>query len=155
MNKWKTIVATTDFSPCARQAVELAASLAKDSGGVLHVLHVVEVPAGLSPGALVFMDGAAMAVTLEQAAHETANKLLAEQRDALGKDLEVKVHSLTGEVVPDTLGLCERLGADLLVVGTHGRRGFTHLLLGSVAERLVRLSPIPVLTVRKPAEAAK
>lgn len=155
MKEWKTIVATTDFSPCAKHAVAVAGRIAQESGAVLHVLHVVEVPAGLSPGALVFMDGAAMAVTLEQAATETAAKLLAEQRDELGSGVEVKIHSVTGEVVPDTIGFCERMGAHLLVVGTHGRRGFSHLLLGSVAERLVRLSPIPVLTVRKPVEPAR
>ena len=154
MKKWKTIVTTTDFSPCAKHAVSLAAELAQEAGAALHILHVIEVPAGLSPGALVFMDGAAMAVTMEQAAQETAGKLMAQQREDLGNTVDVHLHSVTGEVVADTLALCERLGADLLVVGTHGRRGIQHLLLGSMAERMVRQSPIPVLTVRKPAEAS-
>lgn len=149
MKQWKTILVPTDFSPCSREAVKLAAEIAQESGGVLHLLHVVEVPAGLEPHSLVHVDGVRNSVTVEQAAHEAAEQLLAEHRGAIGSAVQVHTLSITGEAVPDVLAMAEKLGADLLVVGTHGRRGLSHLLLGSVAERLVRLANVPVLTVRK------
>jgi nucleotide-binding universal stress UspA family protein len=57
---------------------------------------------------------------------------------------------LFGNVAAELIAAIEKSGADLVVMGTHGRTGLTHLLLGSTAERIVRTSPVPVLTVRKP-----
>ena len=55
----------------------------------------------------------------------------------------------TGVPADEILAVAAEVRADLIVMGTHGRRGFSHLLMGSVAERVVRTSPIPVLTVRQ------
>jgi nucleotide-binding universal stress UspA family protein len=76
------------------------------------------------------------------------------QRDAL-RDLKAKLPSSVavfrkGFAWQQTLLACEEAGSDLIVMGTHGRQGLSHALIGSVAEKVVRLSPVPVLTVREP-----
>jgi nucleotide-binding universal stress UspA family protein len=70
------------------------------------------------------------------------------QRCVHGKQVSVVVGE--GSPAEEIVAQAKRLSADLIVIGTHGRKGLKHLLLGSVAERVLRSSPIPVLTLRKP-----
>lgn len=142
MSVFKHVLAATDFSEASAAATDLAIALAQDCGAGLTVLNVCEVPT--FPEAIPPVD---FVTTLSDVASTRLTGLLGEIRVRLpGAKGLVRVGSPWEEIV----AAARDLGADLLVVGTHGRRGLTHALLGSVAERVVRTSPIPVLTVRSP-----
>jgi len=143
----KTILAATDFSPTADNAARLARDLSRRFDAHLHMLHVV-----------VILDDA----HLEGEHRHQLEELMAgsdeARRTVMENDAEARtgveitshlVRSLApGEAIVES---AENLGCDLIVTGTHGRRGLSHLLLGSVAERVVRTSSVPVLTVRSDA----
>ncbi|MFC7227055.1 universal stress protein [Salinirubellus salinus] len=135
------VLVATDGSECAAAAVERAAALAAADGATLHVVSVVELAtygpdAHASLNISTFEDRAQDAV---DAARETA--------EALGVD--VVTHVEYGGVHAKLLRVAEDTEADIVVLGTHGRTGFDRYLLGSVAEKTVRTSPAPVLTVRE------
>jgi len=133
------ILVATDDSDTARVAVDQAVSLAAVHGATLHALSVVYLRPSLEPSVEVFHD------RLEElAATATAHVASA------GADQGVEVVEATAEGLPhrEILDYVADHDVDLVVVGTHGRTGLDHLLLGSVAERVVRHSPVPVLTVR-------
>jgi len=140
MATFKHVMAATDFSETSRRAVELAVSLARDTGALLTVVHACEVPAYAELPLPTEVYAA-----VEKEAQATMGTLLASLRDACpGARGMVKV----GAPLEQLLAAAAETKADVLVLGTHGRRGVAHALLGSVAERVVRLAPIPVLTVR-------
>ena len=72
----------------------------------------------------------------------------------IDKAIDANVRIEVGPVVDTVIEIVEKVNADLIVVGTHGRTGFAHLVLGSVAERIVRRSPVPVLSVRRTEKSA-
>lgn len=132
----KLIVAATDFSPASDHALDFAASFASALGAKLSVVHAFEVPYPYP-------------VPLPR---EHRDKLLArlEKRCAELRTLVRDVEAVVREGRPpwsEIVAFAQEAGADLIVVGTHGLGGVAHLLLGSVAERVVRLSPVPVVTV--------
>jgi universal stress protein A len=130
---FSTIVLATDFSPAAREAERLAGELARQAGATLHLVHVL--PLWSSRG-------------------EEAQKL-ATVEGAVGPGLKrVTALLLFGSAAPAIVTYARDQGADLIVVGTHGRTGVSRVLMGSVAEAVARLAPCPVLTVPAPAEGA-
>lgn len=147
------IVVPTDFSVTSDAAIEYAKALAERFGASLHLIHVFEDPY--------------MSVAF---ATDLYVQPLTETRDALRIDAEARLrkqfHAIDGWGVDGTADVidgvpaqaivdyADRLGADLIVMGTHGRSGFAHLMLGSVAERVLRTAPCPVLTVRAAVERA-
>jgi len=141
MAVFQHVLVTTDFSPVSARAVEVACELACDLGARLTVLHVCEVPGFSGTGPIAY-DLVTPRVAEAQA---SLDELLApaRQRCPSASGL-VKV----GAAAEAILSVAGEIGADLVVLGTHGRRGVRHALLGSVAERVVRLCPVPVLTVR-------
>lgn len=139
MAMFRRILVATDFSEASRRAVELAAAMARETGAALAVVHVCELPAygGFSyPGDLVtsLMDGAKARLD------DLVASLRAPSADVTGV-------LRTGVAWDQILAAAAELGADVVVLGTHGRRGVVHAIIGSVAERIVRTSEIPVLTV--------
>jgi universal stress protein A len=142
------IVVPTDFSDCAEEAWGLAQRLAAVSGGELVLVHVlVETP--------LFNEGP---FTMDRAGNvfEAARKWGQESLDAWmgqahAKGLKARVALRTGVPYREIVDLVTDERADLVVIGTHGRGGIDRALLGSVADRVVRLAPCPVLTVRAPA----
>jgi nucleotide-binding universal stress UspA family protein len=142
MATFDRILAATDFSDASGPALAIARGLARDTGARLTIVHVCEVPGAFkSPGALPYD----LVSPLVEAAQASLDAVLARARaecpDANGL---VKVGAAWEEIV----AAAAEVRADLVVLGTHGRRGVAHALLGSVAERVVRVSPVPVLTVR-------
>jgi universal stress protein A len=138
----KTILYATDFSPASEQALEMAASLARDSQATLIILHVEEPPVAYGGGELYYgIEGI------------NREELLAKLRDTRPADPNVAcLHKLmVGDPAEAILQLVESENVDLIVMGTHGRRGITRLLMGSVAETVVRRANCPVLTVKQPA----
>jgi nucleotide-binding universal stress UspA family protein len=147
----RRILAPSDFSDASRRAVDYAADLAERFGAELALLHVVEIPPGLSASTLM-RSGAngrmePMGDYLRDIAMETLQGLgLEPQKRGLIVTYAVEL----GDAEKEIRRAAERLEAGLIVLGTHGRTGLRHLLLGSVAERVVRQSVVPVLTVRSP-----
>jgi len=144
MGLFKKVLVATDFSDASGGALALARSVARTEGAALTVVHVMELPAlpeGLQVDLVTPLTDAANAQFVPLMAAVRADVPGATQRLELGAPWE------------RILEVSREIGADLVVVGTHGRRGVVHALLGSVAERVVRLSPVPVLTVRAPEPA--
>lgn len=141
------IVVPTDFSRCAEEAWALAQRLADAFGSELVLVHVlVEAP--------LFQEGP---FTMDKArrVYEAARKWAEESLEqwagtARGKGLNVRWVLRTGVPYRETVALATDERADLVLMGTHGRGGIDRALLGSVADRVVRLAPCPVLTVREP-----
>ena len=143
-----TILAATDFSETAERAGDFARELSQRFQAQLHLLHVT-----------VILDDP----HIEEEHRHRLEELVASGDDARRRDLEGESEGLSGlavtphmvrglapaEVIVET---ASTLGCELIVMGTHGRRGLSHLLLGSVAERVVRTSKVPVFTVRASAD---
>ena len=142
------IVVPTDFSDCSQEAWELAKRVAAAPGSELVLAHVLtEVPL-YGEGFLnvettrKVRDGASK--WAESALEDWVSKALAE-------GLSARAVVRTGVPHKEIVALAQDERADLIVIGTHGRGGINRALLGSVADRVVRLAPCPVLTVREPA----
>jgi nucleotide-binding universal stress UspA family protein len=139
-----------DFSPSSRAALEYAAFLAEKAGAALEVLHVWE-PAGITgPASMAVLQaqgaaaGAGWSQTREGVRRDVERFVT--QSPARGRVAAVRVEA--GEPSDGILEAARASRADLIVMGTHGRTGIARLLLGSVAEAVLRRATCPVLTVR-------
>jgi len=142
---FKRILVATDFSETAAHAVSVAADLALKFDAELTLLSVWEIPP-VSYGTSLYFPG-----DLAGPIHDAAQSALDRAGDALKKQVARATTILReGEPWQEILNGAEAERADLIVLGTHGRRGLSRALLGSVAERVVRLSKVPVLTVHLP-----
>jgi universal stress protein A len=143
----RSILVPVDYSECSEKAVALAADLARRFGSALDVVHVWDRPAYVSDDTKVGHGDTARSL-IDMICEEAQRQMDAfTARLELAPTTKISTRLLAGN--PAAV-LLEELAAgkhDLLVIGTHGRTGLSHLLLGSVAEKLVRLSPVPVLTV--------
>lgn len=150
MRPWKTILCPVDFSESCERVLEVAAHVAAGEGARVTLLHVTDAHGGLSDAARVVPEGGGAPVGMARYARESA---LAEldrcARPLRDKGLTVESAFASGPVAPAILRAAEELGADLVVMGTHGRTGLAHVVLGSVAERVMRGARVPVLTVRQ------
>lgn len=142
--KAQKILFPTDFSEAGRQALTMATSLARDSGATLIVAHVEEPPMAYGGGEMYY--------GVDQMDHEELRKSLVA---VMPTDPAVPcVHKLLiGDPAEAILQLAQADHVDLIVMGTHGRTGLTRLLMGSVAEAVVRRAKCPVLTVKEPVDA--
>ena len=139
----KRILVATDFSDTSDHALDYAIELAKSLGADVTVMHAYELPV------YGFPDGAMIATV------EMATRLMNAAQDALGKTCEaragrgVKLARVLRQGVAweEIHSVAEEIGADLIVVGTRGRKGLAHALLGSVAEKVIRTATRPVLTI--------
>ena len=148
MIKMSRIVCPTDFSPTSSHAVDYAATMAKHFGAELVLLHVIE-----------SMDyplrSFGMSSAIQHIQDEIQTRAMESLKNRAAKVEETtpgitpKLAVLNGEVHTATMECADSENADLIVIGTHGYTGITHALLGSTAEKVVRLSKCPVLTVRK------
>ncbi|HEY7677871.1 MAG TPA: universal stress protein [Candidatus Methylomirabilis sp.] len=144
---YRRILWPTDFSALAKAALPYAEDLAADSGAELVLLHVLTPPVAYAgpeiPGAL----WGELQQKNRVAAREEIRRLASQV-----KRPKVRVHTVLAEGVPfdQILKVAKRLRCDLTVVATHGRTGLAHVVMGSVAENVVRRATCPVLTVRPP-----
>jgi nucleotide-binding universal stress UspA family protein len=141
-----TILYATDFSEHAEYAFGPAAALARDYGARLVVLHVATPPPFVTYGEL----HKAMEDPLGYRA-ELEERLREYQAPTAPGTLEYRLEQ--GDPAVEVVRIAELLPADLVVLGTHGRTGVSRLIMGSVAEEIVRAAPCPVLTVRAPLRA--
>ena len=137
--KASKILVPTDFSEGSETALEWATVLARDTGATLLLVHVEAVPL-LPPGA----DFTHLDPPTAELAEQLERIVLADP------DVPVVRRLLAGEPASVILRTAENENVDLIVMGTHGRRGITRLLMGSVAEEVVRKASCPVVTVKQP-----
>jgi len=146
---WKTILVPHDFSSGANHAAAIARDEAKVHGATIVLLDVIELPHQLAPDAVVMPDAQGAPISVRDYAMSSAEAHLADIAARLGKDgVTAKCEVVIGNPALEIVRAVDRHRSDLVVMGTHGRTGLEHLLAGSVAERVVRSCPVPVLTVR-------
>ena len=139
MAVYKKIIVGIDFSDKTDRAVHAALGLAKATGGTVVLVHVVPPAVDGQRGA----PGSDTEVTrtIEQRLQDQAKQLTASSGAAVDYGV------CEGEVVPELVRYVERWGGDVIVAATEGRTGLGRILVGSVAERLLQKSPVPVLVV--------
>jgi nucleotide-binding universal stress UspA family protein len=142
MISFKHILVPVDFSEPSDRALQVAMDLAKQYGAALTVLHVFDVPPAYAGMDLAPID---LMTPMLDAARKQLDATLADVRGKLPSATVLMAQGVPWRAI---LEIVEQKHVDLVVMGTHGRRGVGRALLGSVAEKIVRLSPAPVLTVR-------
>jgi nucleotide-binding universal stress UspA family protein len=147
---FKNILVATDFSPPSTAALAYGRELARSFGAALTVLHVVDDivvrACGIDSG--VLMTGPAIQRQFEADALAQVTAVISDDdRTRLAAKALVLVSSAPSAAI---VGYAHDAKTDLIVMGTHGRSGFAHLLMGSVSERVVQSASCPVLTVRHP-----
>jgi len=151
MSDYRTFVVPYDFSPHSAAALYTATDLARRLNAGIHLVHAIQTPiyaygygGASAPPPVIDME------KVQESALGSLREVAAKIRDFPGT---VDLHVVEGAGLADTLcQLAEKLDADLIVMGTHGRTGLSHVFLGSVAERTLRRAPCPVLTVQAPEE---
>jgi len=139
------ILVPTDFSEPAGAALKWATTLAKEFDSRLFLLHVVPEPYAYPWGTeLSSLPLNEILTQSEEAARQRLGELGAET--GLPAD-RITTHAVVGTPVDQVIAVIKEQKIDLVVIGTHGRGPVGHFLLGSVAERVVRRAPVPVLTV--------
>lgn len=144
----KNILVATDFGETSETALAYGRQLAHAVGATLHVLHVVgSVVAGAVGVEGYTTDFATLQHEVEEAARKQLDTVVTEEdrRTLAAKTVTVTSNSPALSIVL----YAKDAHIDLVIVGTHGRGGMTHLFMGSVAERVVATAPCPVLTVRR------
>jgi universal stress protein A len=137
MPRFSKILCPVDFDSNSLAALGIAGELAQERKAALDVLHVVPIPLG--PEVAIPFD------KLEGRARSRLERLT---RQRLGSKLRYAIHVRTGDPAGEVIRLAHQSGAELIVMATHGRRGLSRFVLGSVAERIVREAPCPVLTIK-------
>ncbi len=145
---YQRILVPVDGSECADRGLSEAIALARLTGARLRLVHVIDEPF-LALGSDGAIGASADLITL---AREAAQRVLADASAKVrlaGMAVDsVLLDSFDGRLCDLVIGEAKASSSDLVVIGTHGRRGFDRLLLGSDAEQILRLSPVPVLLVR-------
>jgi universal stress protein A len=150
MERVTDILVPVDLSSGSAAAAKAAVLLAKKfDGAKLHFIHVYE-PTALLPGSMAVPNTDGTEVTLRQYIRDASMAMLTEfVEDVAGlESLEWTQKLVCGTPKKEIVARAGEGACDLVVMGTHGRTGISHLLLGSVAERVVQRAPVPVLVVR-------
>jgi nucleotide-binding universal stress UspA family protein len=145
MSEIKTLLFATDFSKGSARACDLARSLADSCGASLVLLHVINELADRNARLVVAEVFEKLATEMERHALEDMQQF----RERYFKDVPVTTEIAVGKSHEEIIRHAKKIGADLILMGTQGRAGIQKMLMGSTAEKVVRSSPIPVLTVRK------
>jgi nucleotide-binding universal stress UspA family protein len=146
MNEWRKILVPVDFSDDSRQALRSACELAARYGARVDVIHVVQAPVYV--GDLVAPGGVRLVDFLREEAQEQLSTFAAETAEL--EPVRGQVGVFVGAPAEVILRRADEAAADLIVMGTRGRTGLAHVLLGSVAERVLRHAHRPVLVVPAP-----
>jgi len=144
MRKIGKILLATDFSEASTPAADYAQSLAQMAGADLHVLHVIN---ELDEPQRVMIPAEAFQ-TLKKELETQAVRELESFCQQVSSGIPTTPHAVIGHPFQKILEVSKEVSADLIVMGTHGRTGLEHVIVGSTAERVIRHSTIPVLSVR-------
>lgn len=151
--QWKTLLVPHDFSAAAGRAFTLALDLAALTGGSVVLLHVSPIPHGLHPDSKIVPGDSSTPVRIDEymtAAARAKLSAVASERGVSASILAAASELDPAEVI---LAKAREVRADVIVMGTHGRSGMRRLLIGSVAERVLRRAGVPVVVTRDPDEA--
>jgi nucleotide-binding universal stress UspA family protein len=143
--KAKKILFPTDFSICSDAPLAYATALARDTGATLLIVHVEEPP--------VVYGGGEMYYGMPEPDYAGLQQMLANVRPT-DPAVPCQRKLVTGSPAEAIVQVAADEGADLIVMGTHGRTGLRRLLMGSVAEAVIRTAPCPVLIYRAPTKKA-
>jgi nucleotide-binding universal stress UspA family protein len=141
---YRKILCPVAFDPNSADALAHAVALALSSNATIYLLHVLQINPLTAQGAAEGFAGRDFYDSQVEAGRTKLNECAASIPAGIGRELSVEI----GEPGDLIIAAQQRLGADLVVMATHGRRGLKHLVMGSVAERVVREATAPVLTVR-------
>ena len=148
MKDIKRILLPTDFSEDSNHAMKYACELADRFAAELHVLHIIQELSALIPqGGLSYMPPANL---VEELKEEASKEITQVPPEDWSEEHNVVRHVTEGTPFLEVVRYAKEHEIDLIVMGTHGRTGLAHMLLGSVAEKVVRKAGCPVLTVRHP-----
>jgi nucleotide-binding universal stress UspA family protein len=145
---FRSILVPVDYSEHSKVSARFAAELAASVGAKLQIIHVWDKPSYATDAVLVRTPGEekrSLAELIRENAERDMTEFLSSL--ALPSDAKVTHRLLSGDPAATILAELKTGAFDVIVLGTHGRTGLAHMLLGSTAEKLVRLSPVPVLTV--------
>jgi len=150
----RRILIPIDYSENSKVALAYGAELAVSFGASLDIVHVWDRPTYVTDAVMVQRPGEAhkpIGELIRENAQKDMDEFIASITLPSGVATETRL--LSGEPASTLIAELKKAQHDLVVLSTHGRTGFAHLLLGSIAEKLVRLSPVPVLTVPPPGRA--
>ena len=148
---WKTLLVPHDFSSSANHAAAIARDEAKLHGARLLLLHIIDLPHAIKPDTVIVPDATGAPVNVREYAVSSAEAHLQDIVERLAKDGVTATSFIrVGNPVDEINRFVDEEKVSLIVMGTHGRTGLQHLLIGSVTERVVRTATCPVLTVRHP-----
>jgi nucleotide-binding universal stress UspA family protein len=144
---YQRILVPVDGSETATKAMITALQMARDSGGQVHLVHVVEGMTPLAADPYGAYSGEVIEIMRQSGAKILEDALVLAKTAGVPADTELfdNFGERLADVVADSV---TRFKADLIVVGTHGRRGLGRMILGSGAEQIIRLAPVPVLVIR-------
>ncbi|MFT5327815.1 MAG: universal stress protein A [Planctomycetaceae bacterium] len=142
--KAERILFATDFSHCGDEAMALATSLARDTGATILIVHVEEPPAAYGSGHMYYGDPGPTQKELTGMLHRVVPTDPSVPREH---------HLVMGAPAATLVEFAEKHKVDVIVLGTHGRSGLFRILMGSVAEHVIRHARCPVVTVRHPKHA--
>ena len=147
----ETLLVATDFTPFSEKALIFAGNLADKLEAQLLVLHVIHDPAE-APGFYVQkMKKKKFLRSMEEAANEMMETFLEKLKKAYPEHISIQQALsllVVGTPVSRVIEIAEKRQATMIIVGSQGRTGLSHILIGSKAEQLVRLSPIPVIVIK-------
>ena len=143
----KKILCPVDYSVSSSEAMKYAAHIAGEEGAKVYLLHVIDVRSYGHESPLDIEMPKPSPENLERVKKELVEDLFQEKG---GKGVDVEGMVVMGKPVEEILKVAKEQEMDLIVMGTHGRTGIPHVIVGSVAENIVRKAPCPVLTVRQP-----
>ncbi|MCK6554481.1 universal stress protein [Candidatus Binatia bacterium] len=144
--EFKTTLCPTDFSSESFRALAYGLRFAQQAGGKLLLLHVVHVPSG------ELYEPSGHVLTFEEARTRALARMLDIHRDQLGNYANCELLTEVGDPAEQTALMARQRDVDLIVLSTHGHTSMDHILVGSVAEAIVRTAPCPVFVVRRGAE---
>ncbi len=141
---FKKILCPVDFSEFTKEVIAYAADISKRYGAELHVLHVIPNLTYFTPYESFLTPENLVAI--EKNIQDDVDR---DFKKVLGRvDIDVRKAVRTGVAFVEIIDYAKTEGIDLIVMGTHGRSGIEHILIGNVAEKVVRKSPCPVMTIR-------
>lgn len=143
--EFKTVLFATDFSEGSDFAFQAALSLARKYDGKLIIVHIINEPVDLRGFYVPHISFDKLEEEIEQGAEKLMDKFC---RSHLAEFSNFETHISPGIPYDEIIKKAKDCNCDLIVMGTHGRTGLDHVLFGSTAEKVVRKSPIPVMTIR-------
>lgn len=139
---FKTVLCPTDFSDASYHALEYGLRFAQNAGGLLIVTHVIHVPGG------DLLTGESYTLNFNEAQEHVVERLREVHVNRLQSYPKCELVPVIGDPAEEITAMAKTRDADIIIMSTHGRSGLSHLVMGSVAEQILRHAPCPVFIVR-------